>query len=95
MSLGRLILQQARAIWVLVLLLCGAGLYSMTQVSSALFPSTDFPRIVVQVDNGVVSAEQMAVTVTRPLEEALSGILDIRRVKSVTSRGASEVNLFF
>lgn len=95
MNLARLVLANARAVWVLVALLCCAGVYSLTQVSSALFPSTDFPRIVVQVDNGVIPADQMAVTVTRPLEEALSGVLDIRRVKSVTSRGASEVNLFF
>ncbi|MBN9419641.1 hypothetical protein ABS71_07295 [bacterium SCN 62-11] len=95
MNLAKLVLDHARAVWVLVVLLCCAGVYSLTQVSSALFPSTDFPRIAVQVDNGVIPADQMAVTVTRPLEEALSGVLDIRRVKSVTSRGASEVNLFF
>ena len=95
MKLGALLLRNSRAIVVLVVLLCGAGLYSLTQVSSALFPNTDFPRVVILVDNGVVSSQQMSVTVTRPIEEAMSGILDIRRIKSTTSRGSCEINLFF
>ena len=62
---------------------------------SALFPQTDFPRIVVIVDNGVVPADQMLVSVTRPVEEAMNGIPGIVRIKSVTARGSCDVNLFF
>jgi CzcA family heavy metal efflux pump len=94
-NLARLISKQKRAVLVLVILLCAAGLYSASQLPSALFPQTDFPRIVVIVDNGVVPADQMLVTVTRPIEEAMNGIPGIVRIKSTTARGSADINLFF
>jgi len=95
MNLARLISQQKRAVVVLILLLSAAGLYAAWQLPTAIFPQTDFPRIVMIVDNGVVPAPQMLASVTRPLEEAMNGIPGIVRIKSTTSRGATEVNLFF
>ena len=61
----------------------------------AVFPSTDFPRIVVGVDNGVAPINQMQVTVTRPIEEAMNSVPGLEQVRSITSRGSAEVNLFF
>ena len=49
----------------------------------------------ITVDNGDVPADQMLVAVTRPIEEAMNGIPGIKRIKSTTARGASEINLFF
>ncbi len=80
---------------VLILLLSIAGLYAAFQLPTAIFPQTDFPRVVIIVDNGVVPAPQMLVSVTRPLEEAMNGIPGIVRIKSTTARGATELNLFF
>ncbi len=60
-----------------------------------MFPSTDFPRIVVGVDNGVAPINQMQVTVTRPIEEAMNSVPGLEQVRSITSRGSAEVNLFF
>jgi CzcA family heavy metal efflux pump len=94
-TLARLISEQKRAVLVLIALLCAAGLYAAWQLPSAIFPSTDFPRIVITVDNGVVPAEQTLVSVTRPIEEAMNGIPGITRIRSVTARGSCEVNLFF
>ena len=95
MNLARLISNQKRAVIVLVFLLCAAGIYSAFKLPSALFPQTDFPRIVVIVDDGVVPADQMLVSVTRPVEEAMNGIPGIVRIKSTTARGSADVNLFF
>jgi multidrug efflux pump subunit AcrB len=95
MNLARFISQQSRAVVVLILLLSVAGLYAAWQLPTAIFPQTDFPRIVIIIDNGVVPAPQMLASVTRPLEEAMNGIPGIVRIKSTTSRGATEVNLFF
>jgi len=61
----------------------------------AIFPQTDFPRIVIIIDNGVVPAPQTLVAVTRPVEEAMNGIPGITRIRSNTSRGAAEIDLFF
>jgi hydrophobe/amphiphile efflux-1 (HAE1) family protein len=95
MSLAQLVSNQSRAVIVIVALLCAAGLYAAWQLPIAIFPQTDFPRIVITVDNGVVPAQQTLVSVTRPVEEAMNGIPGITRIRSTTSRGAAEINLFF
>ncbi len=95
MNLARFVSRQSPAILVLVGLLCAAGLYAAFQLPSALFPNTNFPRIVIIVDNGVVPAPQMLVSVTKPIEEAMNGIPGIVRIRSKTQRGAVEISLFF
>src|SRR6184192_3363840 len=95
MTLARLISEQKRAVLVLIALLCAAGLYAAWQLPIAIFPQTDFPRIVIIVDNGVVPAPQMLVSVTRPIEEAMNGIPGITRIKSTTARGSADISLFF
>ena len=95
MTLAGLISEQKRAVLVVIALLCAAGLYAAWQLPIAIFPSTDFPRIVITVDNGVVPAQQTLVAVTRPIEEAMNGIPGITRIRSVTQRGSCQVDLFF
>jgi multidrug efflux pump subunit AcrB len=95
MTLARLISEQKRAVLVLIALLCAAGLYAAWRLPIAIFPSTDFPRIVITVDNGVVPAQQTLVSVTRPVEEAMNGIPGITRIRSTTARGSCEIDLFF
>src|SRR5215217_824504 len=95
MTLARVVSHQSRAIVVIVALLCAAGLYAATQLPIAVFPETDFPRIVIIVDNGEAPASQTLVSVTRPIEEAMNGIPGIARIKSKTARGSSEINLYF
>lgn len=95
MALARIVSQQSRAILVIVALLCAAGLYAATQLPIAVFPETDFPRIVIIVDNGEAPASQTLVSVTRPIEEAMNGIPGIARIKSKTARGSTEISLYF
>src|SRR6266404_75816 len=86
---------QSRAVLVMIALVCAGGLFAAWQLPIAIFPATNFPRIVIIVDNGVAPAPQTLVSVTRPIEEAMNGIPGIQRIKSKTSRGSSEVSLFF
>ena len=95
MRIARVVSNQSRAVLVVVGLLCVAGLYAAWQLPIAVFPQTDFPRIVIIVDNGVAPAEQTLVSVTRPIEEAMNGIPGIANIRSKTARGSSEINLFF
>src|SRR5436190_3759478 len=71
------------------------GCYLAFNIPVAVFPSTDFPRIVVGIDNGVAPINQMQVMVTRPVEEAMNSVPGLETVRSVTSRGTAEINLFF
>lgn len=95
MNLARVVSQNVRAVVVSVVLVCLAGLYAAWRLPTAIFPQTDFPRIVIVVDDGVVPAPQMLVIVTRPIEEAMSGLPGIAHIRSVTARGSTEINLFF
>ncbi len=78
-----------------ILTLVAMGIYLALTIPIAVFPDTNFPRIVVGVDNGVAPIDQMLVTVTRPIEEALNTVQGLERVWSITSRGTVEVDLFF
>src|ERR671931_1990969 len=95
MSLAQIVSSQSRAVLVIVGLLCAAGLFAAWQLPVAIFPETDFPRIVIIVDNGEAPASQTLVSVTRPIEEAMNGIPGIKRIISKTARGSSEVSLYF
>jgi CzcA family heavy metal efflux pump len=72
-----------------------AGVYFAFQLPISVFPSTNFPRIVIGIDDGVMPVEQMQVTVTRPIEEAMNAVPGLRSIRSTTSRGSAEVSLFF
>jgi CzcA family heavy metal efflux pump len=81
---------------IFVILTCVAvGIYLALTIPVAVFPSTDFPRVVIGVDNGVTPIDQMLVTVTRPIEDGLNTVQGLDRVWSITSRGSAEIDLFF
>jgi CzcA family heavy metal efflux pump len=85
----------SRPIIFVIITLIAMGVYLAFTIPIAVFPSTDFPRIVVGVDNGVSPIDQMQVTVTRPIEEAMNSVPGLESVRSTTSRGSAEVSLFF
>jgi len=87
--------RHAKSIVFLIGALAVVGVYEALTLPVAVFPTTNFPRIVVGVDNGVMPIEQMEVSVTRPLEEALRKVPGLDSVRSTTSRGSAEIDLFF
>src|ERR1700680_5063537 len=85
----------SRPVIFVILTLITAGAYLAFTIPVAVFPNTDFPKIVVAIDNGVSPINQMQVMVTRPIEEAMNSVPGLDRVISTTSRGSGEVSLFF
>src|SRR6516162_1545781 len=85
----------SRPILFLMVSLALVGAYLAFSIPVAVFPNTDFPRIIVGVDNGVMPIDQMLVTITRPIEEAVNSVPGLKKVVSITSRGSAEVDLFF
>src|SRR6266705_2066760 len=85
----------SRPILFLIVSLMLVGAYLAFTIPVAVFPNTDFPRIVIGIDNGVMPIDQMLVTITRPIEEAVNSVPGLQKVTSVTSRGSAEVDLFF
>jgi CzcA family heavy metal efflux pump len=85
----------SRPILFLIISLALVGAYLAFSIPVSVFPSTDFPRVVIGVDNGVMPIDQMLVTITRPIEESVNNVPGLQRVVSITSRGSAEVDLFF
>jgi CzcA family heavy metal efflux pump len=85
----------AHSIFFFTIVLGVAGIYLAFRIPISVFPQTNFPRVVIGVDNGVMPVEQMEVTITRPIEDAVNSVPGLVSVRSITSRGSAEVSLFF
>ncbi|ODU23674.1 MAG: acriflavin resistance protein [Verrucomicrobia bacterium SCN 57-15] len=85
----------ALSIAFIALALCAAGIYAALHMPSSVFPQTNFPRVVILVDNGVMPGDEMMATITRPIEESMKDIPGAVTIRSATGRGSAEINVFF
>jgi CzcA family heavy metal efflux pump len=88
-------LRHGAAVYLAVVLLTLGGLWALFTLPAGIYPEVTYPRIVVLARGGTFEAEEMTVAVTRPLEETLSGILGLSRIRTLTVRGAAELSLDF
>lgn len=89
------VLRYGKAIVFMSVLLCLAGVYCGLTMPSSVFPHTDFPRVVILIDNGVMPTDEMMATITRPVEEAMKYIPGTVNIRSTTARGSAAINVFF
>jgi CzcA family heavy metal efflux pump len=94
-AIGRFATRHALPIVFISIALCLAGVYSALTLPSSVFPQTNFPRIVIIVDNGVMPGDEMMATITRPIEEGMKDIPGVVTIRSATGRGSAEINVFF
>ncbi len=94
-SLFDLLAAQRRFVYLLVALLSAGGIYAALRLPSAIYPELAFPRILVVAEGSSLGARQMLFTVTRPIEEAVSIVPGVTRVRSRTIRGATEISITF
>jgi multidrug efflux pump subunit AcrB len=94
-ALGRFATRHALPIVFVSMALCSAGVYAALTLPSSVFPQTNFPRVVILVDNGVMPSDEMMATITRPIEEVMKDIPGAVTIRSATGRGSAEVNVFF
>jgi CzcA family heavy metal efflux pump len=95
MNLVRACRNNSRAVFLVTAALTIAGLFALFHLPSNIYPELNFPRIVVLVHAGDLSPDTMLLTITRPIEEQVSTVLGMRRVRSRTIRGGAEISVFF
>jgi CzcA family heavy metal efflux pump len=93
--IGHFAVHHSLAITFISVALCLAGIYAAFKIPSSVFPQTNFPRVVILADNGVMPADEMMATITRPIEEAMKDIPGAVTVRSTTGRGSAEISVFF
>ncbi len=95
MTFARFTGAQGRAVLLITLLLAGAGAVVLPSLPSDIYPPLQFPRLIVIAHTGSLPARTMMTSVTRPLEQAAMEVPGIRRVRSRTFRGATEISAQF
>jgi len=83
-----LLAAQRRFIFLAVALLSAAGIWTATRLPSAIYPELTFPRITIVVQGSSLGARQVVFSITRPIEEAVSIVPGVTRVRSRSIRGA-------
>ncbi|MEM7623923.1 MAG: efflux RND transporter permease subunit, partial [Planctomycetota bacterium] len=78
-----------------VLLLVMFGLIGVTQIPLQLTPTVDRPMITVTTEWPGRSPEEVVEEITKLQEEELKNVSNLKRMKSVTSQGTSEISLEF
>ncbi len=94
-SLAGFALRHGRALVLVAFSFALAGVLLIPQIPICIFPQTDFPRIVILVDNGIAPPNIQMTTVTRPIEEAIRLVPGVTTVRSTTARGSTEISAFF
>jgi len=87
--------RQRRFVYLLVGLLGAAGVWAALTLPSAIYPELNFSRITVVAQGSTLGARQVVFSITRPLEEAVSVVPGVTRVRSHTIRGATEISITF
>jgi CzcA family heavy metal efflux pump len=77
----------------LILVILG-GVFSYTKLKTGLFPDITFPKIKVIADAGQQPVDKMMTTVTIPLENAIKRTEGLDYIRTTTSRGSVEINIF-
>src|SRR6266511_2433872 len=83
--------RHGKSVTFLIVTLALVGGYLAFNIPVSVFPETDFPRLIISADNEVMPIDQMMVTITRPIEEAVNSVQGLEQVRSITSRGSAEI----
>src|SRR5438105_7314293 len=79
----------------LVALLGIAGVWAASILPSAIYPELNFARVTIVASGTSLGARQQLFSVSRPIEEAVSIVAGVTRVRSRTIRGGTEINVDF
>ncbi len=87
----RFALQNRLAIVVAALIILCAGVYNVREMDVDVFPDLNAPTVVVMTEATGMAPEEVERLVTFPIETAVNGATDVRRVRSSSTTGFSVV----
>ena len=87
MKIAGSVIRHRATVYLAVALLTLGGLWALFTLPAGIYPEVTYPRIVVLARGGTFEADEMTVAVTRPLEQASSGVLGLQRIRARTVSG--------
>ena len=94
-ALSKIAVERPITLLMTTLIFVGFGIYGLQNLRLNLYPDVSFPTITVYTSYEGVAPEDIETLVTRPIEESVGSISGIRRIRSLSSQGASVVKLNF
>src|SRR5436190_5436822 len=95
MNIAALAIRHSRAVSLLAAALVVSGAMAAVALPSGIYPPLQFPRIVIVAHSGTLPPQSMSLIVSRPVEQAIMAVPGVRRVRSKSIRGASEISAQF
>ncbi|HXD21001.1 MAG TPA: efflux RND transporter permease subunit [Vicinamibacterales bacterium] len=95
MTAAGIALTHSRAAALVTVALFVGGILAARALPSSIYPPLQFPRIAIIAHSGTLPPQSMSLIVTRPIEQVVMGVPGIRRVRSRSIRGASEISANF
>ena len=80
-------------IFMIVLFFVVLGLYSYWRIGVELYPNINVPYVIVSVRYDGADAESVEQQITKPLEDALSSVSNVKHITSKSRTGRSDVTL--
>lgn len=94
-KLSKLAVDRPVTFVMVTLIVIGFGLFGLSRLSLNLYPDVSFPTITVYTTYEGVAPEDIETLITRPIEEQVGSVSGLRRVRSLSSQGASVIKLYF
>ena len=79
----------------LACVLVAYGVYALGRAKYDVFPEFAPPQVSIQTEAVGLTPEQVEILVTRPIENAISGVPGVRTLRSTSIQGLSVVTVFF
>ncbi len=94
-NLSKLAVDRPVTFVMMTLIVIGFGFFGLSRLSLNLYPDVSFPTITIYTTYEGVAPEDIETLITRPIEEQVGSVSGLRRIRSLSSQGASVIKLYF
>jgi len=95
MKITNLAIKRGVTFFMIYLIAIGFGLYSLSQLNVDLYPKLEFPVLAIITQYTGVGPFDIETVISRPIEEAVSSVENVKKVSSISTQGLSLVTLEF